>query len=252
MKKSGINVIEFTLIAVLAVFVTIAFWNKISDMAINLTGLSSVKTANAGSVMDRVKSALSNLNKNSSNYLDKRVETAGMLGQLIAQYKESKDSDLYNEICDLLRSLAGKDGNKLSDNDVGSCISSPSSCSTLMTITKFSWSSSVNMNNTYGGGKIPATLNYNYSYVNDKGILVNSTLKQNVEIQKEQNESKEGQKYSSFLNNYMDTKYSNSAFTGSAVNVQAQINDYLSGTNCELSKSDSEYVNFSGHSVYSK
>lgn len=248
MKKLAVSTIEFVLIGAFVAIVTIVFWGKISGGIINLAGLSSVKVSSTSTI----KSAISGLDKNSPDYLTKRIETAGMFGSLIAQSKSTGQPTL-SELASLLKSFAPDEN--LTDAQANACVSSPSTCSTLMTVTDFDWSTSVNMNSVYAqgdskGDKIPVTLNYKYTYVDNNGNLVkDSTLSQSAEIQKEQNASHHDQPYSSFLNDYMSNTFDEDNFTGSAASVQKQINSYMTGTNCKLSKSDSEYVNFSQHST---
>lgn len=255
MKKRGISVIEFVLIGALVVILTIAFWGKISDMARNLVGLSSVKVTEHSaskepSLFDNVKDAISALDKNSPDYLNKRVETAGMLGELIAQYNQSKDSSLYSEICNLLKSLAEKDGNMLSDNGAGSCVSSPSSCTTLMTVTDFGWSAS-SPNKIYYDSKsekpIYGAFSYDVTYIDNQGSKKTTTITQDVKIQKEKLTKYINKDYteSYVLEQYMPTAYPDSKFTGSATTVQNQINSYMDDKNDELSKTDSDYMCFS-------
>lgn len=258
MKKRGMGIIEYSLILAMAVIVTIAFWGKISDSVKYLASLSSVKVKPPSTVITppvdptaaliaNVKAMINALNINSPNYPQNRIDTTGSLGKIIAAHPE-----LSGTLIGLIQDLAAKDGNKLSDSDAKACIANMSSCPTLMTVTDFSWSTPSAMTSVYNGGKITVSLKYTYSYVNNQGEIVNSVLNQGAYIQKEQNASSQGKTYGSFLNSYMDKTYPKSSFTGSAVNVQANIDNYLTGKNCELSKDDSQYVSFANHSATKK
>lgn len=257
MKKSGAGIIEYGLILLLVVIVTIASWSKISTVARNLTGLSLTKVnthptqSNTSSdelaaLIKKIKAMIAKLDKNSPNYIKDRTDTTGALGGAFAKYGGS------NAMLDLLRTFAAKDGHPLSETEANACAGNMSACETLMTVTDFSWSTPVAMSSVYNGGKITVSFKYTYSYVNNSGELVSAILDQGAYVQKEQNAGSTGKTYGSFLNAYMDKTYSKDDFTGSAVDVQTKIDDYLSGTNCELSKSDSQYVNFAQHSSAKK
>lgn len=254
MRKRGMGVVEYSLILLLVAIVAVVFWGKLSSSATYLVGLSSTKENHAPSLINppkddlaaliaKIKAQIDALDKNSSDYNQKRIDATGSLGGAIAKYGAT------DAMLDLIRLLAAKDGNTV---DAKACAANMSSCTTLMTVTDFSWSTPSAMTSVYNGGKITVSLKYAYSYVDNNGKIVNSTIDQGAYIQKEQNASSKGQTYGSFLNAYMDKTYPDSNFTGSATNVQKNIDDYLNGKNCELSKDDSQYVSFANHSVVKK
>lgn len=250
MAKRKANVMEVALIGAFAAVVLFFGWQIISKIPMNLLGMSTSNTTeySGKGLWDILQDKLNALKTPTTDW-DNRAETAGIIGKLIAEYKKTGKPSLA-ELKQALITLASKTPPGISDAEAGSCVSSPSSCTTLMTVSDFNWVANVDMNSNYPGGKIPVTLTYTYTYVNDNGDLVSATIVQNAEIQKEQNASHKGSSYSSFLRSYMDAKYNDNLFTGSAKNVQSQINDYLTGKNCELSKDDSQYIDFSGHRVY--
>lgn len=258
MKKRGMGIIEYSLILAMAVIITIAFWGKISNAATYLASLSAAKIKPASTVnpppvdtsatlIANVKAMIDALDKNSPNYIQKRIDATGSLGELIAAHPE-----LSGALSGLIQELAAKDGNRLSDSDASACVANMSSCSTLMTVTDFSWSTPSAMTSVYNGGKITVSLKYTYNYLNNQGKIVNATLDQGAYIQKEQNANSKGQTYGSFLNTYMDKTYPDSSFTGSAASVQKNVDAYLEGKNCELSKEDSQYISFANHSASKK
>ena len=248
MRKHNARVIEVFLIGAFVAIITVTFWGKISPAIISLVDLSSTKKP---TLIEQIKSALKGVNRN-SDYVTNRVETVGLLGKLIAQYNNSdpKDPDLLNEIIALMQDLAEADGNTLSSGDAQACVTSPSSCTTLMTVTDFDWSAS-NPNNTYSDsdGKKPIYGNFNYdvTYLDDEGNLQTMNIAQGVKIQKEHLTNYINQGYTEFevLSQYMPTAYSDLDFTGSAASVQKKLNSYMDSKDCELSKSESDYVCFS-------
>lgn len=258
MKKRGMGIIEYSLILAMVVIVTVAFWGKISESGKYLLSWSSVKVNpkppaynppvdDIATLIAKVKAKIDALDKNSSDFNDKRIDATGSLGELIAAHPE-----LSGTLSGLIQELAAKDGNKLTDKEASACAANMSSCTTLMTVSDFSWSTPSAMTSIYNGGKITVSLKYTYSYVNNQGKIVNTTLDQSAYIQKEQNANSKGQTYGSFLNAYMDKTYPDSSFTGSAATVQKNIDNYLEGKNCELSKDDSQYISFANHSAAKK
>lgn len=254
MEKRGTGLVEYGLILLFVAIITVVFWNKISGSGKYLAGLSATKvnTAPVGNpipvddlaaLIAKIKAQIDALDKKAPDYNQKRIDTTGALGGAIAQYGAT------DALIDLIGQLAVKDGNKV---DAKACAANMSSCTTLMTVSDFSWSTPSAMTSVYNGGKITVSLKYTYSYVNNDGKIVNSTIDQGAYIQKEQNASLKGQTYGSFLNTYMDKTYPDSSFTGSATSVQKNIDDYLNGKNCELSKEDSQYISFANHSVVKK
>lgn len=262
MKKSTAQTImETLLIGALVAIVTIVAWKLFANSSLNLARLTTTTAKTTKEtppseplnvLFDNLKSKLSEFEKDRTN-LSKRVETAGALGQLLAQCKSTSpmcSGSTYDLLIEAIQKMASP-----KTADTKACISNPQSCTALMTITDFSWSAgnsekSLNMSSTYSGGKIPVTLNYTNTYVGANGQLVTETINQLSYVQKEQNADSVGKTYDSFLNTYMDSKFDKSSFTGSGAQVQSNIDAYLSGKNCELSKSDSKYVDFANHKIY--
>lgn len=257
-KNSAQGLIEILLISALVMVTAVVVWGLYSKKTTELANLSTVKTKNAtnkaddSSFADRLAKYKNNLNDSRL-----RVEVAGAIGKLIAQYKQSNDDSLRALIASCLSQLSEADGNTISDNKIDSCISQPSTCDTLATITDFNWKS-LNPESALSSTKcssydspLPMDFSYTNSYINDNGEVVQEVLKQSVRIQKEQYQTAEysGMYLNEFLNSYMATKFSDDLFTGSAVSVQEIINSYLTGTNCELSKSKSQYIDFANHNV---
>ena len=240
MNRKAQGIIEIALIAMLVAVVVFGGWKLFGKLGQNVASLSAVKVNN--SAAEALVAKIKGLNKSDPDYIQQRIETSGALGQLIAKYKNS-NTGLQALITEGLKGLDP-------DVDTEACIASPSSCTALSTISDFSWKlgSSTNpmpLSSTYNGKKIPVTLTYTYSYVDDSGKLVSDEkIVQDAYVQKEQNAAYKNQTFSSFLTKYMNSKFTDSAFTGASDDVQANLDSYLTGRNCVLSKSDTEDVDF--------
>jgi len=261
MAKRKANVLEVILIGCFVAVVLFFGWQTIGKIQKKLSGMSSTETT--GTLAGITSPSIATLLEQLRNKLDKlknpttdwqgRIETAGIIGKLIAELNKAEDSALRAKLEALLKEFASKTGETLSDEQANKCLSSPSSCTTLMTVSGFTWSTSVDMNDTYNGDKIPVKLVYTYSYINDAGETVTTSMVQDVEVQKEQNTGNNGKTYSSFLKNYMDSKFNENLFTGDATNVQQQVNKYMDSKNCELSKKgEDSYVCFTSLSTCSQ
>lgn len=252
MKKAQAK-IEFVLIAVFVAIVLVFSWKTLAGTTYNLLDLSFVRSNSPESLMNFIKRKMSGLIQD-RNDVNKRIETVGALGQLIAQCKNNGCSDeLMNFLLAQLQLLDPS----LSPEAAKACASNPDSCMSLMTISNFTWEpgnseESLDINGTYFSGKVPVTLVYTNKYLNSSGVMVTETIRQTAYIQKEQLGSYSGKSYSSILNSYMSKTFPPSMFTGSASRVQGFINSdvYMGEKNCILSKSESTYVDFSGHKVY--
>lgn len=154
MKKAG--AMEIALIAVFVAVTTVAIWIKFSPTIRGLVGMSYIhnvsgNNGNAGNgnngnngnnsgivnppannqtLEEKLQAALDALMKDPNNKT-KRVETAGILSQMIAQYKQTKDSTTYNTLSKSLKELASTESKDMSDKQVAACVADPSYCAIL-------------------------------------------------------------------------------------------------------------------------
>lgn len=143
MKKAG--VMEIALIAVFVAVTTVAIWIKFSPTILSLIGMSSIHpvAANGGggggivnppannqTLEEKLQTALAALMKDPNNQT-KRTETAGILSQMIAQYKQTKDSATYSTLSESLKELASTENTTMSDKQVAACVADPSYCAVL-------------------------------------------------------------------------------------------------------------------------
>lgn len=280
MKKfNAVSVLEVTLVLMFVAVTSYFGWQAFTNKSFDLLNLSNVTLSTKNSIetmLTTKKSKLQDLmaylnsnQKGSSDYNQKRVETTGVIGQLISAYNAAKaagSSDLdklKQSVLDAIRDLALSNEGTTSENatetqkeaankTAAACLANPSACTNLMTVTSMSSTlSGVNPNSIYNGGKIKINLTYQYSYIDNNGNVQTQTVTQTVNIQKEQNTSNVGKTYDSFLPDYIANNFSSTATTGSATTIQDIMNSYTTGTNCILSKSDGQYYDFASQTMYS-
>jgi len=253
MKRfKAIGIVEILLLAAFVALITITTWRMYGQTALNALAMSGVKQnlipqsfKPPSSLLDQLQSLLDEFAADPHN-VAKRVETAGMIGQLIAQ----NNSDLTNDIIEALQRLTQIDGNDPNTADAKICLASPSTCTTLMTVTDFSWKADT-PNTTYrdsdGEKPIYADFSYDVTYIDNNGNIQTITITQDVKVQKEVLTAyiNKGYTMGQALDLYMPTKYSDDNFTGSATSVQTNINNYISGKNNQLSTSESDTMCFS-------
>lgn len=287
MKKSNaFSILEVSLIFMFVAVTSYFGWQAFTNKSFDLLNLSAVhqntagEVNNFGSLLSGLKSKFAEMlaylkdNKasqaGSEAYNSKRVETTGVIGQMIAAYKNALNQGklsiadgIKEAALDALKNLMLSDqsgngtpptGPEETDNSTAkaeACIADPSSCTTMMTVTTLSATLvGANPLSTYGGSKIPLKLNYTYSYVDDNGVVQTQNITQGVYIQKEQNASNVGKTYAQFLPEYIANKLNSTVATGDVTSIQQLMDAYTTGTNCELSKKDGQYYDFSAHKMY--
>lgn len=294
-KSNAFSVLEVSLIFMFVAVTSYFGWQAFTNKSFDLLNLSAVHQNTAGGVnnlgqfFDNLKSKFAEMiaylqnNKaseaGSEAYNNKRVETTGVIGQMIAAYKEAKLQGNFS-LADKIKEAALDALKDLALNDAGTtaekadetqtenaektaenCIASPSSCTTMMTITTLSGSLVwAQLTDKYYGSKFPIELSYSYKYIDNNGEIQTTNITQKVYIQKEQNDGSTingvkspyniGKTYIEFLPAYLQSKLSASAATGSATEVQALMDKYTTGKDCVLSKSEGQYYDFATQRMY--
>ena len=208
---------------------------------------STVMSSSIDNFVSEFSKAVDSLRKNNED-VSARIETTGILGKIISLYNSTSDPVLKAQIKaafdSSLKTLADVDKVSMTQSQKDACLTSPSSCSELMSVTDFSWKAvndATYLNSTISktlDDPLPLTLSYEVSYVSDDGTIAIRNIVESVYLQKEQFENYSSS-LSDFLSSYMPTTFADEMFTGSGAQAESKIASYLTGKNSVLSKSKS-------------
>lgn len=241
MKNKAQSVMDIVLIALLVIVVVFVAWNLFGDTAKRLVNLSAVRYIGQGGD-----------NGGGDGGGGDIPETTGALGTLMVDC-QAGDQDACSAIIPILI----QPPYSLPEPKAKECIANPASCTSLMTVTNFQWKDDNSYAKVSLGRKLnelqgndvpmPLTFTFTYTYYNNQGRLVTATITQAVFIQKEEIPTDSTQTVGEWLPGYMAQKFPFNSLTGKALDVQNNLNAYMNRPNSELSKTKSDYIDFTDH-----